>query len=123
MRVRVQALAAGAVLAVVAVAPAQASHFGTGAALPRAFAVGYSTPAALRTAVARTDAHLVRVIPDLQVAEVETAAPSRLSHARGIRFVQRTAHRRSADIRDPALALAVGKTVPWEWQFTVTRED
>lgn len=119
LRAHVSALAAGAVLGGIAAAPAQASHFGTGASFPRTqtVAVGYVTRAALR------HVQVVRVIPALRVAQVRTTNAARLAELPGIRYVQRAAARTDNASREPALALASGKSVPWEWQFTATRED
>jgi hypothetical protein len=132
MWARAQALAVGVVVAVGAAASAQASHFGTGAGVPHgrvpAIAIGYSTGAALDAALARYPARVVRRLPALHVVQVRPARngvsfASRISRLPGIRFAQLAAVRHAAVLKEPALALAFGKTVPWEWQFSVTRED
>jgi subtilisin family serine protease len=119
MRAVFQGAAAGAVLAILAIgaAPAPASHLGARApARASAFAVGYRA----RAALARLD--VVRVLPALHVAEVRGNAVA-LSRTPGITFVQRLVARRDNVSRDPALADAVGKTIPFEWQWPVARED
>jgi subtilisin family serine protease len=111
-----QASAAGAVVAILAAgaAPAQASHLGARAGVARPLvAVGYRTRAALR------GLHVVRVLPGLHVAEVLGPVAGRP----GITFVQRAAARHENVLREPALADALGKTIPWEWQWSVARED
>ncbi len=131
MRARFQAHAAGAVVATVLAvgygAPAQASHFGTRASSPRpaSVAVGYRSRAALAAALARVQARVVRRIPALHVAQVTIAATAaaELSRLPGITFVQRQSPRHDNAVREPALAQAFGKAIPWEWQWAVARED
>ncbi|MHB8641307.1 MAG: S8 family peptidase [Gaiellaceae bacterium] len=132
MWARAQALAVGVVVGVGAAASAQASHFGTRAGVPRgrvpAVAIGYATRAALDAALARYPARVVRRLPALHVVEVRPVGggvsfATRIARLPGIRFAQRATARHAAVLREPALALAFGKTVPWEWQFSVTRED
>ena len=131
MRASLKALAAGAVLAIVAVSPAPAAELGTAGASARAWpraeaTIGYSTPAALRAALRLYPAQIVRVIPALHVAQVRPAGridgfAANVSRLTGIRFVQRLALR--GEYIEPGLALAAGRTVPWEWQYSVSRED
>jgi subtilisin family serine protease len=85
--------------------------------------VGYSSTRALRAAVSREGGRVVRTVPALRVAQVtaDSRSAERLARRPGIRFVERAAKRR--DAAEPALALAAGKTVPWEWQYAAVRED
>jgi subtilisin family serine protease len=131
MRFRTQALAAGAIFATVAASPAHASHAGsagpTAHAWPRGEAtVGYSSLPALRSALAQYPARVVRRVPALHVVQVRPAADAasfaaNVSRLPGIRFVQATAARH--EHAEPALALPFGRPLPWEWQYTLTRED
>ena len=91
---------------------------------PRAYSVGYASLPALRAAVREEGAIVVRRIPALRVAEVRSTSSafgSRLAGRPGISSVQRVALRRQA--AEPALALASGTTVPWEWQYAATHAD
>jgi subtilisin family serine protease len=68
---------------------------------------------------------VVRTIPGLRIAEVRTASPAaagRLRSAPGIRFVQRTASRRSVAEPGVTLASMTPRTV-WEWQSRATHAD
>lgn len=131
MRVRTQALAASAGLVLLAASPAYASHVGTVGptvhAWPRGEAsVGYSSLPALRSAFARFPARIVRTLPALRVVQVRPAGDAaafaaNVSRLPGIRFVQATAARH--ENAEPALALPFGRPLPWEWQYTATRED
>jgi subtilisin family serine protease len=131
MRVRPQALAASAVLAIFAASPAHASHLGSVGPTAHAWlggeaSIGYSSPADLNSALARNPARIVRRLPALRVVQVRPAGDTasfaaRVAALRGIRFVQELAARR--DRIEPALALASGRPLPWEWQYAVTRED
>jgi subtilisin family serine protease len=131
MRASFKALAAGAVLAIVAVPPAPAAELGAAGASARAWpraeaTIGYSTPSALRTALARFPAVIVHRVPALHVAEVRPlgsidAFAGNILGRPGIRFVQRLALR--DEKVEPALAVPTGRSVPWEWQYSATRED
>jgi len=131
MRARFMALAAGAVLAIVAVPPAPAAELGpagtSARAWPRAEAtIGYSTPDGLRSALALYPAQIVHRVPALRVADVRPLGSldgfaANVSRLPGIRFVQRLALR--DEYVEPALELAAGRSVPWEWQYSVSRED
>jgi subtilisin family serine protease len=88
--------------------------------------VGYSSLPALRSAIAQYPARIVRRVPALHVAQVRPAGDvaafaANVSRLRGIRFVQATATRH--EHAEPALALPFGRPLPWEWQYTLTRED
>src|SRR4051794_5892706 len=131
MRVRPQALAAGALFAIVAASPPPASQGGsagpTAHAWPRGEAsVAYSSLPALRSAIAQSPASILRRVPALRVAQVRPAGDAaafaaNVSRLPGIRFVQATATRhRNAE---PGLALAFGRPLPWEWQYTLARVD
>ncbi len=127
----IKAFAAGAGLAIVAASPAAAGQLGaTGTsarAWPRAEAtIGYTTPAALRAALVLCPAQVVRRIPALRVAQVRPAGSvdgfaANISRLPGIRFVQRLALREVNS--EPALALSGGRSIPWEWQYSVVREE
>ena len=131
MRVRKQALAASAGLVLLAVSPAYGSHVGTAGptslAWPRGEAsVGYSSLPALRSAFARFPARIIRTVPALHVVQVRPAGDAaafaaEVSRLPGIRFVQATAARH--ENAEPGLAISFGRPLPWEWQYTATRED
>jgi subtilisin family serine protease len=94
-----------------------------GAALPRV-AVGYSSPQALSAALVRHPGIVLRRLPALGIAEVQTDAPGfarAVSSLPGIRFVERLRPRRSAI--DPALFLAPSFGAPYEWQFQATHAN
>ncbi len=93
------------------------------AAGPRlTYSVGYESPAALRAAVTNR-ATVVRRVPALRVAQARAApaVAANVSRRAGIRFVERVVPRREA--AEPALQLASGKTVAWEWQYAAAHED
>ena len=131
MLAQLPALAAGAALAIVAASPASAAELGSAGtsarAWPRAEAVvGYSSPAALRGALALYPAEVVSRTPALHVALVRPPGSvagfaTNVLRLPGIAFVQRLAARN--DESEPALALTGGRTIPWEWQYAATRED
>ena len=110
---------------------ADASSRGTTGASARAWprgeaTVGYRTPAALRAALARFPARVVTDVHALQAAQVRpvgdvAAFAAEVARLPGITFVERLAPREQSV--DPALLLAAGRTVPWEWQFSVTGAD
>jgi subtilisin family serine protease len=130
MRMRqVQALAAGAVLALAVTAAANSASSGgvSARAWPRGEAtVGYRTQAALRAALARYPARVVTDVHALHAARVRPAGDlpgfaARVARLPGITFVERVATREQSV--DPALLLPAGRTVPWEWQYSVTGAD
>ena len=131
MRASFKAFAAGAVLAIVAVPPAPAAELGTVGASARAWpraeaTIGYSTPNALRSALALYPAEIVHSVPALHVAEVRPLGSvdgfaASVSRRPGIGFVQRLALR--DEKVEPALAVSAGRSVPWEWQYSAVRED
>jgi subtilisin family serine protease len=95
-----------------------------GVAAPRRVAVGYSSPEALSTALARHPGLVLRRLPALGVAEVQPESAGFASGVRalpGIRFVERLRPRRSQV--DPALFLAPAVGAPYEWQFQATHAD
>jgi subtilisin family serine protease len=80
----------------------------------------------LRRALALYPAHVVRTIPRLHAAQVRPAGSlegfaAGVSRLPGITYVQRLAEKTSN--AEPGLALATGRSVPWEWQYSVVRED
>jgi hypothetical protein len=87
--------------------------------------VGYESRAALAAALRTAPAVVVRTVPSLRIAEVRTSTPaaaSRIRHASGIRFVQRTAARLSA--AEPGLTVAsLTPRAVWEWQYRSTHAD
>jgi subtilisin family serine protease len=100
-------LAAG--LSTVLTAPAGAA--------PRV-SVGFASDAALHSLPAR----IVRVVPALHVAEIETRiAPRRLRASPGISFATAVRARRAA--AEPALAESPLLGRPYEWQYAATRAD
>ena len=89
------------------------------------YSVGYDVAAA-RCAPRRRRERRARRAPDPGSSRRGGALDElrvRLALARrpGISFVQRVALRRQA--AEPALALASGTTVPWEWQYAATHAD
>jgi subtilisin family serine protease len=96
---------------------------GAGAATRPLVAVGYSSPAALRSALAGR-ADVVRVYPRLRVAAVRPTVPSfggAVRGLRGIRFVERLHVRVSA--AEPALFDSTALGSPYEWQYPATHVD
>ena len=93
--------------------------------------VGYDSEAQLRTAVEASGGRLVRTIPNLRVAEIETTARpfgfnSALLVRAGIDFAQSVAPRNAA--AEPALAPwtssnAPFANAPFEWQWAATRAN
>jgi subtilisin family serine protease len=88
--------------------------------------VGYSSLPALRAAIAQYPARVVQRVPALHVVQVRPAGDAaafaaNVSRLPGIRFVQATSTRH--EYAEPALALPFGRPLPWEWQYTLTRED
>ena len=85
--------------------------------------VGYRGPRGLAAALRGTGAVVVRRLPALRVAEVQTVEPAAvLRRAPGIRFVRRPLLRREA--AEPALApMLSNPTVGWEWQYAAAHED
>jgi subtilisin family serine protease len=85
--------------------------------------VGYTSKAALRTALAASGARLVRVVPQLKVAEVRTApaALQALQDLRGIRYAHRPVLRQS--LVEPGLAPAAVMGGAYEWQYAAAHED
>src|SRR5436190_12627562 len=81
------------------------------------FSVGYTSPHAL------AGLHVDGGVPALRIARVRLtpAAAQRVARVPGIRFVQQVRRRKQA--AEPALQLATGKSVPWEWQFTAVDEN
>src|SRR5882672_5392247 len=128
MRVRPQALAAGAALAIFAASPAHAAQLGSVGPTAHAWlggeaSVGYSSLAALNSALARYPVRIVRRLPALRVVQVRPAGDTAafaagVSALPGIRFVQGLAARHNRI--EPALALPFGRPLPWEWQYAVT---
>ncbi len=93
--------------------------------------VGYDSQAELQTAVRASGGRVVRVLPSLQVAEVETHVrhhrfASALLGRAGIDFVETVSRRVSA--AEPALAPWAASTAPFanapfEWQWAATRAN
>ena len=87
--------------------------------------VGYGSEAQLRAAVEASGGRVVRTIPKLRVAQVETHS-SALFSGRGIDFVETVSRRVSA--AEPALApwtssSAPFANAPYEWQWAATRAN
>src|SRR5689334_8897984 len=104
---------------------------GAQASASRAFAggtatVGYRSPSALRAALRREPAAVVRLVPALRVAElrprgdVERFART-LRGEPGIRYVEPLAPREST--AEPALAAEASDGQPYEWEWPATHED
>jgi subtilisin family serine protease len=88
--------------------------------------VGYRNHAALRAALARFPARVVTDVRALHSARVRPAGDvarfaANVARLPGITFVERLATREQSI--DPALLLPAGRTVPWEWQYSVTGAD
>jgi subtilisin family serine protease len=93
--------------------------------------VGYDSGAELRSAVEAAGGRVVRTIPRLHVAEVESATrqhrfTSALLEREGINFVETVSRRVSA--AEPALAPWASSTAPFadapfEWQWAATRAN
>ncbi len=93
--------------------------------------VGYDSEAQLRSAVRASGGRVLRTIPNLSVAEVETRTRShrfagRLRDRPGIDFVETVSRRVSA--AEPALAPWASSTAPFanapfEWQWVATRAN
>jgi subtilisin family serine protease len=93
--------------------------------------VGYDSDAELRSAVQAAGGRVVRTIPRLRVAEVETATrqhrfASALLERAGINFVETVSRRVST--AEPALAPWASSTAPFadapfEWQWAATRAN
>jgi subtilisin family serine protease len=113
--------ALGAVLVTVFAAPAGAAANAAGS--NRLVVVGYSSKSALRAALVGSGARLVRVVPQLKVAEVRTApaALRALDGLRGLRYTQSPVARES--LAEPGLAAAPVMGGAYEWQYAVSHED
>lgn len=93
--------------------------------------VGYDSEAQLETAVRASGGRVLRIVPSLRVAEVETRTrPHRFASAllgrAGIDFVETVSRRVSA--AEPALSPWAGSTAPFanapfEWQWAATRAN
>lgn len=114
-------------LCLVAVGLSCAVPLGAGAAQPRTsapLAVGYRSTGDLLRVIANGRADLVRVLPNLHVAEVRPRTGDFAATARrteGIHFVDRLVTRRPAS--EPALFPTATSGMPFEWQFAATHED
>jgi subtilisin family serine protease len=93
--------------------------------------VGYDSAAQLQQALRASGGRLVRTIPSLRVAEIETSATANgfsaaLFDRGGFDFVETTTRRVSA--AEPALAPFASASgpfasAPYEWQWAATRSD
>jgi subtilisin family serine protease len=85
--------------------------------------VGYTSEAALRTAVAQSGARVVRRIPALHVAVVRTgpAAAGLLENLHGIRYSRRPIPRYR--LVDPGVAPAPVTGGAYEWQYAASHEN
>src|SRR5207253_7185510 len=88
--------------------------------------VGYRSESALRRAVRETGGIVVRIVPQLRVAEVRprgdvNAFAHRLAGAPGISYVERLALRDPT--AEPALAPADSSGQFYEWQWAAVHED
>jgi subtilisin family serine protease len=96
---------------------------GAGASSPHLLAVGYTSPASLRTALA-ADARVVRLLRHIRVAEVRATDASFAATARrrsGIRYVEPVQTRVAA--AEPALVMSSPLAAPYEWQFAAAHAD
>ena len=94
-------------------------------------AVGYDSPAQLRSAAEASGGRVVRTIPSLRVAEIESASrpfgfSSALLDQAGIDFAQGVVPRTAAS--EPALAPWTSPDIPFadapfEWQWAATRSN
>ena len=113
-------------LVAVAVLLAAAAGIGNAAAAAPRFSVGYSTEHALSAALARSHGTLVRRVPALRVAEVQShGAPlgfaARIACLPGIRYVEPLAGR--APLAEPGPTAAPGSILSLEWAYAATHED
>ena len=85
--------------------------------------VGYTSEAALRSAVAQSGARVLRRIPALHVAVVRTApaAAGLLENLHGIRYSRRAVPRYR--LVDPGVAPAPVTGGAYEWQYAASREN
>jgi hypothetical protein len=85
--------------------------------------VGYRSEQALRAAVARSDARIVRRIPALRAAvlRLPPAAARVLAGLDGVRYTERPASR--YELTEPALAPALVPGGAYEWQYGAVHED
>jgi subtilisin family serine protease len=87
--------------------------------------VSYRSEAALRAALSRHPALVVRRLPDVRAAEVRANRPSEfatgVSKLPGIVSVEAPVRRFSAD--EPALTAVFSPGVPYEWQYVAARVE
>jgi subtilisin family serine protease len=87
--------------------------------------VTYKSPAALRHALRRYPARIVRRLPDVRSVEVRPADPrsfaAGVSGLSGITSVETPEARFSAS--EPALTAMYSAGVPYQWQYTATRSN
>lgn len=112
-------IAAAAVLGV----PAALSASSAPVAAPETAVVTYETRGALRRALRRFPARIVRRLPDVRSVEVRPADPRRfaagVSRLSGIAAVETPEPRFSAS--EPGLTAMYSAGVPYQWQYTATR--
>ena len=121
---KIAPFAAAALLGLILASPGPAARTKSSAGTGPTVVVGYASEAALRAALARSPATVLRRLPALDAAVVrpsgDAAAFARaLRGARGISYVQRPAARVSH--AEPALSLSSGQ--PLQWQYSATRLD
>jgi subtilisin family serine protease len=85
--------------------------------------VGYTSPSALRSAVAAAGGRVVRDLPSIQAAVVETPAgvPKLTADVPGIRYAQSPNLRYS--LVDPGVAAQPVPGGAYEWQYAASHED
>jgi subtilisin family serine protease len=123
---RLAAILAPVLAAAALAAPAALpSPSGGAAPVPATAVVTYESPAALRTALARYPARLVRRLPDVNSVEVRPEDPAAfargISAQPGINAVDAPVRRFPAS--EPALTAMYTPGVPYEWQYTAAHVD
>lgn len=122
---RLAAILAPVLAAAAIAAPAALPSPSSGAPAPATAVVTYESPAALRTALARYPARLVRRLPDVNSVEVRPEDPSTfargISALPGINTVDAPVLRLPAS--EPALTAMYSPGVPYEWQYTAAGVD
>jgi subtilisin family serine protease len=103
--------------------PAALSASSSGSPSAETAVITYETRAALRRALRRFPARIVRRLPDVRSVEVRPADPQRfaagVARLSGIRAVERPERRFST--AEPGLTAMYSAGVPYQWQYTATR--
>jgi subtilisin family serine protease len=123
MYVRLAAVFAQALVMAALVAPAALASPSREA--PATEVVAYDSPVALRTALSRYPARVIRRLPDLRSVEVQPENPgefvSGVSALPGIGAVEAPVPRYPAS--EPALTAMYSPGLPFEWQYRATHAD